>query len=83
MGDHDQRDSSDQSNLKSVNPDRQNVEEIPLHGSNMDEWQRAKQGLVLFLNNEPQQAEEFLKQWINSSVHVLTSFTFINCIVSV
>lgn len=49
----------------------------------MNEWQIAKHGLVLFLNNEPQKAEEFLKEWIDSSVHVMTSYTFINCIVRI
>lgn len=47
-----------------------------------DELQVAKQGIVLWLNNEPIKAESFLRQRIDSSVHVMTSYTFINCIVS-
>lgn len=48
----------------------------------MDEWQVAKQGIVMWLNNEPEKAESFLKARIDTSVHVLTSYTFINVIVS-
>lgn len=48
----------------------------------MDEWQVAKQGIVMWLNNEPGKAESFLKARIDTSVHVLTSYTFINVIVS-
>lgn len=48
----------------------------------MNEWQVAKQGIVMWLNNEPEKAESFLKARIDTSVHVLTSYTFINVIVS-
>lgn len=47
-----------------------------------DELLVAKQGIILWLNNEPIKAESFLRQRIDSSVHVMTSYTFINCIVS-
>lgn len=42
----------------------------------------AKQGIVMWLNNDPVRAESFLRERIDSSVHVMTSYTFINCIVS-
>lgn len=48
----------------------------------LDDWQVAKQGIVMWLNNEPLKAESFLKSRIDSSVHVMTSYTFINVIVS-
>lgn len=56
--------------------------ESKLPNMEMDEWQVAKQGIVMWLNNEPEKAESFLKARIDTSVHVLTSYTFINVIVS-
>lgn len=48
----------------------------------LDEWQVAKRGIVLWLNNEPQRAESYLKAHIDSSVHAMTSYTFVAVIVS-
>lgn len=46
------------------------------------DWLLAKQGIVMWLNNEPEKAESFLKAHIENSVHALTSYTFISVIVS-
>lgn len=62
----------------------QSVKEVSSPNMEMllDEWQVAKQGIVMWLNNEPEKAESFLRTRIDTSVHVLTSYTFINVIVS-
>lgn len=57
---------------------------IPNMANNLDdEWQVAKRGIVMWLNNDPVGAESFLKSMgLDSSVQVLASYTFISVIVS-
>lgn len=42
----------------------------------------ARHGITMWLNNEPVKAEQFLKQRIDST-QIMTSYTFITCIVSI
>lgn len=64
-----------------ISSDDGRVKDRPNMDLLLDEWQLAKQGIVMWLNNEPEQAESFLKAHIQKT-HVMTSYTFISVIVS-